>query len=362
MDSTGQAGGGTITYSESDADCSISGSTLTVVQVGDGSCVVTATIAASANYLAATDTVTVSISKAAASLSFTQPANVLFGVAPISLIATTNNTDSSTITFTVAPGSSAVCSVSGSMVTVTGAGSCSITANRATTANYLAASAVTKAFTVTRLNERAAASVKPTISGTATVGLTLTVAKGTWTGYPTPTFVYQWYTCTKAFSTAQPTVPSQCSKVSTATQDALALTSAQSGKYIAVLVTGTSAGTSATSWLTITTPIVGARATATVKPTISGTTTVGKTLTAAKGTWTGYPTPTYTYKWYVCTSTVTTPALTVPGTCAVIRGATASTFKLTASQRGKYIAVLVTGSSAGTTATAWLSKTTAKVK
>ena len=257
MDSTGQAGGGTITYSESDADCSISGSTLTVVQVGDGSCVVTATIAASANYLAATDTVTVSISKAAASLSFTQPANVLFGVAPISLIATTNNTDSSTITFTVAPGSSAVCSVSGSMVTVTGAGSCSITANRATTANYLAASAVTKAFTVTRLNERAAASVKPTISGTATVGLTLTVAKGTWTGYPTPT---------------------------------------------------------------------------------------------------------YTYKWYVCTSTVTTPALTVPGTCAVIRGATASTFKLTASQRGKYIAVLVTGSSAGTTATAWLSKTTAKVK
>ena len=105
-----------------------------------------------------------------------------------------------------------------------------------------------------------------------------------------------------------------------------------------------------------------ARARATVKPTVRGTATVGKTLTAAKGTWTGYPTPTFRYQWYVCTKAVTVARSTVPSTCKRISGATRSTFKLTSAQRGKYVAVLVTGTSLRTTATTWLSKTTAKIK
>jgi plastocyanin len=105
-----------------------------------------------------------------------------------------------------------------------------------------------------------------------------------------------------------------------------------------------------------------ARATATVKPTISGTSTVGRTLTAAKGTWTGYPTPTFTYQWYACTTAVSAARTTVPSTCKKITGATRSTFKLTSAQRGKYVAVFVKGTSLRTTATTWLSKSTAKVK
>jgi len=108
--------------------------------------------------------------------------------------------------------------------------------------------------------------------------------------------------------------------------------------------------------------IADARATATVKPTVTGTSTVGKTLTAAKGTWTGYPTPTFTYQWYACTTAVSAARTTVPSTCKKITGATRSTFKLTSAQRGKYVAVLVKGTSLRTTATTWLSKTTAKVK
>jgi hypothetical protein len=116
------------------------------------------------------------------------------------------------------------------------------------------------------------------------------------------------------------------------------------------------------TWGGKTVVIADARATATVKPTVTGTSTVGRTLTAAKGTWTGYPTPTFTYQWYACTTAVSAARTTVPSTCKKITGATRSTFKLTSAQRGKYVAVLVKGTSLRTTATTWLSKTTAKVR
>ena len=116
------------------------------------------------------------------------------------------------------------------------------------------------------------------------------------------------------------------------------------------------------TWSGVAVVIADARATATVKPTVTGTSTVGRTLTAAKGTWTGYPTPTFTYQWYACTTAVSAARTTVPTTCKKITGATRSTFKLTSAQRGKYVAVFVKGTSLRTTATTWLSKTTAKVK
>ena len=166
-------------------------------------------------------------------------------------------------------------------------------------------------------------------------------------------------------SAARATVPTTCTKIAGATRSTFKLTSAQRGKYVAVLVKGTSLRTTATTWLSKTTAavvIADARATATVKPTVTGTSTVGRTLTAAKGTWTGYPTPTFTYQWYACTTVVSAARATVPTTCTKITGATRSTFKLTSAQRGKYVAVFVKGTSLRTTATTWLSKTTAKVR
>jgi hypothetical protein len=115
------------------------------------------------------------------------------------------------------------------------------------------------------------------------------------------------------------------------------------------------------TWSGVAVVIADARATATVRPTVAGTATVGRTLTA-RGTWAGYPTPTLRYQWYVCTRAVTVARTTVPSTCKRITGATRSTYKLTSAQRGKYVAVLVTGTSLRTTATTWLSKTTAKVR
>jgi hypothetical protein len=206
----------------------------------------------------------------------------------------------------------------------------------------------------------AIATVKPSMSGTAAVGKTLTAAAGTWTGYPAPTFTYQWYTCTKAVTVARSTVPSTCKAISNARSRTFKITSAHRNKLLAVFVTGTSLGTAPTSWLSTTS--VDFRATATVKPSIKGTARVGSTLSASKGTWKGYPAPTFTYQWYACIKVIPAARSTMLATCTAIPDATSSTFRLTAAQRGIYVAVLVTGQGLRTTATTWLTKTTVEVK
>jgi uncharacterized repeat protein (TIGR02543 family) len=104
------------------------------------------------------------------------------------------------------------------------------------------------------------------------------------------------------------------------------------------------------------------KAIASTKPTISGTAKVSKTLTAKKGTWTGYPTLKIAYQWYSCSNKVSSPKSSVPKACKKITGATKSTINLKKAQKGKYLALLVTGKSNGTSSTSWLTKSTKKVK
>ena len=107
---------------------------------------------------------------------------------------------------------------------------------------------------------------------------------------------------------------------------------------------------------------------ATTKPSISGTATSsasGKNkLTAAKGKWTGTPAPTYTYQWYSCSTQVKAVTQTIPASCKAISKATITNTKLAVTKafKDKYLAVAVKGTVAGTSATQWLSKSTAKVK
>jgi uncharacterized repeat protein (TIGR02543 family) len=108
------------------------------------------------------------------------------------------------------------------------------------------------------------------------------------------------------------------------------------------------------------------KAVAPVKPSITGkaTSTAKGTnkLTAKKGTWTGYPLPAISYQWYSCSTQVKSVTATIPKTCKAISKATKSTFAVTKTYKGKYLAVAVTGKASGTSATKWLSKSTAKVK
>jgi hypothetical protein len=76
----------------------------------------------------------------------------------------------------------------------------------------------------------------------------------------------------------------------------------------------------------------------TVAPAVTGTATFGSTLSCTTGTWTGAPTPTFTYQW----QRVTTP----------ISGATASTYVLVAADVGSTIRCVVTATNPIGTASA----------
>ncbi|MDR1768608.1 MAG: hypothetical protein LBR32_09335, partial [Propionibacteriaceae bacterium] len=85
----------------------------------------------------------------------------------------------------------------------------------------------------------------------------------------------------------------------------------------------------------------------TVKPTITGTAKVGKTLKVKKGTWDPKPDK-FTYQWYAGSK--------------AIKGATKASLKLTKKQKGKTILVKVTGAKSGLKAVTRASARTAKVK
>jgi hypothetical protein len=97
--------------------------------------------------------------------------------------------------------------------------------------------------------------------------------------------------------------------------------------------------------------------------TVSTTTPrVGVTLRATKGTWTGTSPMTYKYTWYRCSvlgKTALKAKPTSSAKCSTISGRTASSYKLTRTDKGKFIRVMVTATNSKGSAMT-LSKTTTK--
>jgi hypothetical protein len=194
------------------------------------------------------------------------------------------------------------------------------------------------------------ATVKPVVTGSyAAVGVQLTGTRGTWTSI-SAYFRPQWYRCTKAGVAVDQytsgSAPSGCSAISGANELTYTPVTADKGKFLRMRSGGTGDGGQLFSFSKATAVIGTAPVSkASAPPTVGGVLRVGRTLTAAKGTWTATPTATYRYQWYRCTAAGAATS-TVPGTCTLIAGATKSTYKLVAADKAAgHIRVTVTATS-----------------
>jgi PASTA domain len=123
--------------------CTVSGTTVHLT--GAGSCTITASQAGNAKWHPAPDVVqTFSAAKASQMIVFAALANTTYGAADFTVRASA----SSRLPVSFAAGGT--CTVSGTTVHLTGAGSCTITASQAGNANYLAATAVSRTFAIKR--------------------------------------------------------------------------------------------------------------------------------------------------------------------------------------------------------------------
>jgi hypothetical protein len=181
----------------------------------------------------------------------------------------------------------------------------------------------------------------PVMTGTVTPGATVSTTDGSWTGTPTIAFARQWQR--RASATAPWT------DIPGATAPTYVVTTADAGQTLRAVI---AAGNRISSWSMAATAPVGPPPPAvapanSVAPAISGTASVGRTLTAGTGTWTGTAPIAYAYQWQ---RTNTNGA-----TWAAISGATARTYVVGTSDRGYRLRVRVTASNSAGSAQAFSS-------
>src|ERR1051326_6840253 len=189
--STATASGGSSTGALSfstgtSTGCSVSG---TAVSVNDlnGTCSLTATKAADANYTAATSApFPVALIKGSQTINFSNLGNMTYGDADF----TANATASSGLTVSFTSTTTAVCTVSGSTVHIVTAGTCTIAADQAGDNNYNAAPQVLKSSTISKANQtitfpdpadRPLSSPDFTVTATSTSGLAVSFSTTTTT-------------------------------------------------------------------------------------------------------------------------------------------------------------------------------------
>ncbi|MGZ5369599.1 MAG: CHAP domain-containing protein [Aeromicrobium sp.] len=176
-------------------------------------------------------------------------------------------------------------------------------------------------------------SVAPSITGSAIDGTWINVKVGTWA--PTGVILsYQWYRSGKA--------------VTGGTRTTYKLTSADVGKTVAVKVTGAKAGYPNLSKTSKSTAVVRAPMLVnSTAPSISGKATIGTWIRLNPGKWSPSGVS-FTYQWYRSGKAVT--------------GGTRDVYKLTTADRGKTVAVKVTGHKSGYPNLSRMSKPTATVR
>jgi hypothetical protein len=125
--------------------------------------------------------------------------------------------------------------------------------------------------------------IAPVISGATALGSVLSSTTGTWIGIPAPTFAYQWRR--------------GLTNITSATNSTYTLVVGDSAQNITCVVIATNTLGSASATSNIITAQTYSAPANTIAPVINGTTTLGSVLTSTTGTWTGNPSPTFSFEW-----------------------------------------------------------------
>jgi hypothetical protein len=163
--------------------CSISGSTVSFT--ASGTCVVDADQAGDASYLAAPQvqqSFAIGLQSQTITFTSTAPGSAGLGGPTYTVAATASS--GLAVTFSIAAGSAGVCSISGTTVSMTGAGTCVVNADQAGSGSYAAAPQVQQSFAVAKGSQTITFTTTPPkvdkndppyiVSATATSGLAVT--------------------------------------------------------------------------------------------------------------------------------------------------------------------------------------------
>ncbi len=153
LSASGDSGSGGVTYlTTTPALCSVSVTGAVTASAGSGSCVVSVTKSGDANYVATTSApFTIALLPASQSITFGALAGKTYGDAQFGVTATSSST------LPVSFAASGNCAISGSTVSVTGAGSCIVTATQGGGSNFSVAPPVSQSFSIAKLGAVATA-------------------------------------------------------------------------------------------------------------------------------------------------------------------------------------------------------------
>ena len=174
----------------------------------------------------------------------------------------------------------------------------------------------------------------PVVSGTAGQDALLFSSEGSWANAPSG-YAYKWQRCAANGS--------GCADIVQAVGATYRLTSADVGYTVRAEVSAhNAAGTAASYVASALTGVVVALPSATAAPVVSGVAAVGKQLSTTNGTWN--TTASFTYAWLRCDA--------AGANCAVIPGAAAAAYVVSAADAGHRLEARVSATNAAGTTTA----------
>jgi hypothetical protein len=175
---------------------------------------------------------------------------------------------------------------------------------------------------------------KPTISGTAAEGQTLTASSGSWSGSTPISLAYRWRRCDKDGNS--------CSGIGGATGETYTLTAQDVSRRVRVAVTATNSAGSASATSDPSAVVAAAPPQNSSPPRIRGALIEGSILTVDRGSWTSAKKISFAYAWQRCSAQGTS--------CFTLPKETNATYLLRPDDIGHTLRTSVTASnSAGST-------------